>query len=484
MRWRDRFGAEVDVATSARELLINGRAAAALRQAEQALETLTNPYALATAHLDRICAMVNLGRTAEYTAAVDQAFAAIRELPEPYPHGHLHALASLAAREQGAPERGLTHLVYASRALSAATHVDEDVAWGWHDLAMAYSYLGFHGCALDALSRARHVGARAGVPLGHFAVPGIRLRMALSLDHCGDTDGCLRVLRDLVTELSLYSDSTLRPSSLAAYGYALARMAALGEQPCQDPRPLLAAEGEGRRLWDMQALGEVCLLIAAGKAEDALARLESVSVSPDTFGVAEPARLRSIAHAAAGDHAAAHEADRRAFRLAAQRSDRLRDLFLEGLAARLDHEDLRRAATLAGGEPMTDPLTTLPNRRHLDRYLGALAGRGGRAMVGTVDVTGMGEVNQRHGRIAGDLVLRRVANLLERVMRRGDFIARLGNDEFAVVLPGATPQDATEVGRRIRRAVAEEDWQSLIPGDRISVNLTWQEQPGARTFVA
>ena len=46
-------------------------------------------------------------------------------------------------------------------------------------------------------------------------------------------------------------------------------------------------------------------MIASGKATDALTRLEAVTVSPDTFGPAEPARLRSLAFTAAGDHAAA-----------------------------------------------------------------------------------------------------------------------------------------------------------------------------------
>jgi diguanylate cyclase (GGDEF)-like protein len=475
VKWRDRFEADADAVVSSRTLQIDGRTAAALRVSERAIHTVTNQYALASAHIDRVCALVNLGRTAQYTAAVDEAFAAIRQLSEPYPHGHLHALAALAARQQGAPERGVTHLVHAARALGSVTETDQDLAWGWHDLAMAHSYLGFHGHALSAIERARDIGTKAQLSPELFAVPSIRLRMALSLDHHGDSDGCLRVLRDLSTELGQYATTALRPSGRAAFGYALARQAALDEPPNTNPRPLLEAGVEGQRARDMRSLGDVCLLIAAGKATDALTRLDTVSVSPDTFGPAEPARLRSLAFAAAGDHAAAHGADRYAFRLVAQRADRLRDMFLEGIAARLDHEDLRRSVARQGAEAWTDPLTGLPDRRHLERHLATMASRGEHAMIGILDIDGLAAVNEVHGRLSGDLVLQRVAGVLARVMRRGDFVARYGSDEFVVVLPRASSAQAAEVAHRITEAIGDEDWAALLPGTHIGVTVTWSD---------
>jgi len=469
----DLFGDDAEALAAVRELMVGGRMAAALRAADRLVATLSNPYSYAQAHVHRVCALVNLGRTAQYTSAMDEAFAAIEELPEPYLHGHLHAVAALAARQQGAPERSLTHLVQAARGLGAATGTHPDLAWGWHDLGTAYSYLGFHPRALAALERARELAGPAGVPPEHFARPGVRLRMALSLDHHGDTDGCLRVLRDLAAERTRYVTSRLRPSDQVSYGYALARQAALDPSLTCDPRPLLAAGAEGQRARDMQVLGEVCLMIAAGKAVDALTRLESVTVSPETLGPAEPARLRSLAFTAAGDHPAAHQADRYAFRLATHRDDRLRDVFLEGLAARLDHEDLRRSVARYDRHALTDPLTGLANRRFLDRYLAAAAGRGERVTVGQITVEGLEAVNETHGRMSRDLVLQRIAGVVARVLRQRDLVARCDGDTFAVVLPRASMEQAAQVARRIQQAVAAEDWASLVPGSAIWVNVQW-----------
>jgi diguanylate cyclase (GGDEF)-like protein len=477
--WLDQLADSVGELREAGRMQQGGRSAGALLILDRVLAATSTPTTRAYALVQRFGALINLGRVAELAPAMTAASAAVREVPDPYLRGQMHAFAALGAHLQGQLDRGVTHLVRASRALAAVPDGDTETAWGWHDLAMAYSYLGFHGHALTAIEQARQVGAAAGLAPEVFAAPGIRLRNAVSLDHQGDTDGCLRVLRDIDAELARYvatgADARLRPSSRAVYGYALARRAALGEPSTADASALLNGGGDSIRSWDLRHLGGVCLAIAAGRPADALRALDAVPVSPEILGPAEPARLRSIIYTCTGDHAAAHLADRYAFRLAAQRIDRLRDGYLDGVAARLDAQETQRDAGRYGDETLTDPLTGLPNRRQLERYVTAMLARGERAAVGVCDLIGFTAVNVRHGRHCGDLVLQRIAGVLNRVMRRGDFVARFAGDEFVVVLPGAGPAQAAEVSRRISAAAAAENWQALVPGTPIGLAAGWSE---------
>jgi diguanylate cyclase (GGDEF)-like protein len=466
--WLDQLAEHVEDLRRAGDLQQNGRSAQALPILDAVLAATTDPTTRAYALVQRFGALINLGRVAELATAMAAAAEAVREVPDPYLRGQMHAFAALGAHLQSNLDRGVTHLVQASRALAAVPERDQETAWGWHDLAMAYSYLGFHGQALTAIEQAREVGASAGMAAEIFAAPGIRLRNAVSLDHQGDTDGCLRVLRDIDAELSRYvATDQLRPGSRAVYGYALARRAALGEPT--------GADADSVRTRDLQHLGSVCLTIASGKPERALTMLESVPVSAEVLGAPEPARLRSICHASAGDHAAAHAADRYAFRLAAQRIGQLRDGYLDGVAARLDAQETQRDPGRYGDETLVDPLTGLPNRRQLERYVDTLLARGERAAVGVCDVVGFSGVNARHGRHCGDLVLQRIAGVLHRALRRGDFVARFAGDEFVLVLPGAGPNQAAEVSRRIGAAATAENWQALVPGTPIGLAAGWSE---------
>ena len=99
-----------------------------------------------------------------------------------------------------------------------------------------------------------------------------------------------------------------------------------------------------------------------------------------------------------------------------------------------------------------DPLTGLPNRHRLQRALQqamahATKSGGGLALL-YLDLDGFKAVNDRSGHDVGDRILREVAHRLQQGLRHGDLVARVGGDEFVVLLPGCS--DATTA-----RAIAE-----------------------------
>jgi diguanylate cyclase (GGDEF)-like protein len=118
----------------------------------------------------------------------------------------------------------------------------------------------------------------------------------------------------------------------------------------------------------------------------------------------------------------------------------------------LAHDRLERLAAV-------DPLTDAYNRRF---GLGRLREEYSRAVraenplgVLMLDLDHFKAVNDTYGHLVGDRVLRAVAGACRRVVREGDVLIRYGGEEFLVLLPGAGAGDVTEVGERIRRAVAE-----------------------------
>ncbi len=108
---------------------------------------------------------------------------------------------------------------------------------------------------------------------------------------------------------------------------------------------------------------------------------------------------------------------------------------------------------------VTDGLTQLANRRSfdrsLDRELSRAARMDGRLSVVLLDIDNFKLLNDSHGHVAGDGVLRQVAAALRECGREYDTIARYGGEEFAAVLPGCSSGLAMQVAERLREAVEE-----------------------------
>lgn len=121
----------------------------------------------------------------------------------------------------------------------------------------------------------------------------------------------------------------------------------------------------------------------------------------------------------------------------------------------------------------TDPLTGIANRRVLfDRSVGLLneARRGGRPLsIVVLDIDHFKSVNDSFGHAAGDAVIRAVADVVSAHAGTG-VAARLGGEEFAILLPGTSAERAAQHSETIRRAVAALEIPQC-PGREISVSL-------------
>jgi diguanylate cyclase (GGDEF)-like protein len=105
-----------------------------------------------------------------------------------------------------------------------------------------------------------------------------------------------------------------------------------------------------------------------------------------------------------------------------------------------------------------DPLTSLPNRRAAVRGLVREAARarrtnGGAVSLVLVDLDEFKQVNEREGHLAGDRLLRRVGHQLARATRSHELVARIGGDEFALVIAGGLAE-ADRAAERVEQALA------------------------------
>ncbi len=145
---------------------------------------------------------------------------------------------------------------------------------------------------------------------------------------------------------------------------------------------------------------------------------------------------------------------------------------LFGYSLKVDEEieALRRLVQRA----TTDPLTAMCNQEVFERVLRREFDRARRytrplALL-YVNVDNLATVNESHGERVGDLVLRQIGRILRDNLRTSDMGARVGGDEFAVILPETGLEGAFTVAERLRRSV--HDFPMMLGHDPVQVTIS------------
>jgi two-component system, cell cycle response regulator len=118
---------------------------------------------------------------------------------------------------------------------------------------------------------------------------------------------------------------------------------------------------------------------------------------------------------------------------------------------------VNRARLVRSG--LTDFLTGWHNRRYLHARLKEELARAQRQGSGLtcllIDLDRFKQINDQHGHLVGDMALREAAQRVDAHIRDSDAAARFGGDEFVVLAPGISPEQAAALAERIRQAVSE-----------------------------
>jgi diguanylate cyclase (GGDEF)-like protein len=138
-------------------------------------------------------------------------------------------------------------------------------------------------------------------------------------------------------------------------------------------------------------------------------------------------------------------------------------------------------------ESRTDGLTRVANRRAWDEALSLEESRrqryNHRYGLVVVDLDGFKRINDHHGHLHGDAVLLRAANALKTVLRQGDLVARVGGDEFALLISNPDSSRLEELVLRLHERLMEAGIQASIGAAlsdlRTSLDQTWAQADAA-----
>jgi diguanylate cyclase (GGDEF)-like protein len=145
-------------------------------------------------------------------------------------------------------------------------------------------------------------------------------------------------------------------------------------------------------------------------------------------------------------------------------------------AMREQNEELQRVNEILEQLSITDGLTSLHNHRYFQEHLTKEVKRAGRAKeplaLILIDIDHFKIWNDRLGHSGGDDILRRIAEIMQQLIRETDLLARYGGEEFALILPNTELDGAIALAEKIRSTVAETRFFIDPPSERQALTVS------------
>lgn len=168
-----------------------------------------------------------------------------------------------------------------------------------------------------------------------------------------------------------------------------------------------------------------------------------------------------LVHEALGQFEEALALQKRFHALYVRQSGETTQRLAKAAELRAETRQLRDRASALAAEALLDALTGMPNRRSFERVVEGLVGRD--YALAIFDLDHFKDVNDQYSHLVGDDVLRRVSQTLEaRVVDLG-YAARLGGEEFVVLLPDHDTESAVAIVENLRMALQAIDWADIAP---------------------
>jgi two-component system, cell cycle response regulator len=462
------------------EELLRYDARAALRRARELLSaagTDSDNVAYQRLLLIKGAAQARIGETEDGARVMREVTAWATEHGEDALLARSHRRMSALFRRIGDPALMLEHAVTCVDLLDDDT---PDLVRADHLLALADA-LGASGSYADSIQRYEEAAKLADRCADHYLHLTVLNNLAFTQYEAGQATEAVATAERLRAEAEANGQSLMtHDSDTIARAYtAVGRF----QDAIAVLEPVCAAEANGE-----DCDGLVMALLTLTEVQRLAGALDAAQVSLDrccqlteqyaltgqrTAALREQAEL----HAARGLYQEAYETFR-AFHLADAELRALeRDRRARTLHAIFEATEARRSSEYFRELSVRDPMTGLHNRRYMDNQLTEMLAEvqenGMQLTIGLLDLDHFKRINDTWSHAVGDEVLRRVAGILRTAAAgvEGGLAARMGGEEFLLLLPGVDRREGAERLNRLRREIAGYAWSDVTEGVTVTVSI-------------